>query len=61
MRLYDCRHSCLTFLAGAGVPDVILAAWAGHADVGTPTKRVDINPDLSHLRAATKQLDKPFE
>ncbi|MFD1547698.1 site-specific integrase [Nonomuraea guangzhouensis] len=57
VRLYDCRHSCLTFLGGAGVPDVVLAAWAGHADGGTLAKRVYIHPDMSHLRAATEQLD----
>ena len=57
VRLYDCRHSCLTFLGAAGVPDVVLAAWAGHADGGTLAKRVYIHPDASHLKAATKQLD----
>ncbi|MGJ6963265.1 tyrosine-type recombinase/integrase [Streptosporangium sp. G11] len=60
VRLYDCRHSCLTFLAGTGVPDVILAAWAGHADGGTLAKRVYIHPDMSHLQTATKQLDELF-
>ncbi|MDT0529164.1 tyrosine-type recombinase/integrase [Micromonospora sp. DSM 115977] len=29
VRPYDARHACLTYLA-----DVVLAAWAGHADVG---------------------------
>jgi integrase len=57
VRLYDCRHSCLTFLGGAGVPDVVLAAWAGHADGGALAKRVYIHPDASHLQAATAQLD----
>lgn len=58
VRLYDARHSCLTFLAGAGVPDVVLAAWAGHADGGTLAKRVYIHPDASHLKTAADQLDK---
>lgn len=57
VRLYDCRHSCLTFLGAAGVPDVVLAAWAGHADGGTLAKRVYIHPDASHLKAATETLD----
>ncbi|MBQ0906368.1 tyrosine-type recombinase/integrase [Micromonospora sp. U21] len=39
VRPYDSRHACLAYLAGAGVPDVVLAAWAGHADGGTLAKR----------------------
>ncbi|MEK8106454.1 tyrosine-type recombinase/integrase [Micromonospora sp. M12] len=50
VRPYDARHTCLTYLAGAGVPDVVLAAWAGHADGGTLAKRVYVHPDSSHLR-----------
>ncbi|MEO3748649.1 site-specific integrase [Plantactinospora sp. B5E13] len=50
VRPYDARHACLTHLAAAGVPDVVLAAWAGHADGGTLAKRVYVHPDLSHLR-----------
>jgi integrase len=57
VRLYDARHACLTYLAGAGVPDVVLAAWAGHADGGTLAKRVYVHPDLSHLKVAAEQLD----
>lgn len=57
VRLYDARHASLTYLAGAGVPDVVLAAWAGHADGGTLAKRVYVHPDLSHLRGAADQLD----
>jgi integrase len=57
VRLYDARHACLTYLAGAGVPDVVLAAWAGHADGGSLAKRVYIHPDLSHLKVAADQLD----
>ena len=30
VRPFDVRHACLTYLGGAGVPDVALAAWAGH-------------------------------
>src|SRR5262245_31136320 len=33
VRLYDARHACLTFLATSGVPDVVVSAWAGHADL----------------------------
>lgn len=57
VRLYDARHACLTYLAGAGVPDVVLAAWAGHADGGTLAKRVYIHPDFSHLKVAAAQLE----
>lgn len=56
VRLYDARHACLTYLAGAGVPDVVLAAWAGHADGGTLAKRVYVRPDMSHLRVAADHL-----
>lgn len=56
VRLYDARHACLTYLAGAGVPDVVLAAWAGHADGGTLAKRVYVHPDESHLRVASDRL-----
>jgi integrase len=60
VRLYDARHACLTYLAGLGVPDVVLAAWAGHADGGTLAKRVYVKPDLSHLKQAAEPLDKLF-
>lgn len=60
VRLYDCRHSTLTLLAASGVPDVILAAWAGHADGGTLAKRVYVHPDASHLKIAADHLDKLF-
>ena len=60
VRLYDCRHSTLTYLAGAGVPDVVLAKWAGHADGGTLAKKVYIHPDASHLREAADKLDSLF-
>lgn len=60
VRLYDARHSCLTYLATMGIPDVILAAWAGHADGGELAKRVYVQPDLSHLRAAAEPLDLLF-
>lgn len=43
VRPYDARHACLTFLATNGVPDVIVSAWAGHADL-TTAKRVYVHP-----------------
>lgn len=58
VRLYDARHACLTYLGGVGVPDVVLAKWAGHADGGTLAKRVYIHPDASHLRLAAAHLDE---
>lgn len=56
VRPYDARHACLTYLAGVGVPDVVLAAWAGHADGGTLAKRVYVKPDQSHLKVAADHL-----
>jgi integrase len=58
VRLYDARHACLTYLAGEGVPDVVLAAWAGHADGGTLAKQVYVHPDISHLKIAADKLDE---
>ncbi len=57
VRLYDARHACMTYLGASGVPDVIIAAWVGHADGGTLAKRVYIQPDMSHLKAAADRLD----
>jgi integrase len=57
VRLYDARHACLTYLAGVGVPDVVLAAWAGHADGSALAKRVYVHPDMSHLKAAAEELE----
>jgi integrase len=58
VRLYDARHASLTYLATEGVPNVVLAAWAGHADGGTRAKRVYVKPDMSHLKAAARKLDR---
>ncbi|MFD9290293.1 tyrosine-type recombinase/integrase [Streptomyces sp. NPDC060030] len=44
VRLYDARASCLTYLANNGVPDHLLARWAGHSDVRT-TKRWYVKPE----------------
>ncbi|MEU4307823.1 tyrosine recombinase XerC [Streptomyces rochei] len=49
VRLYDARASCLTYLANHGVPDHLLARWAGHADART-TKRWYVKPDVDDLR-----------
>ncbi|MFF9511775.1 hypothetical protein ACF1BU_30395 [Streptomyces sp. NPDC014724] len=59
VRLYDARHSCLTFLAVNGVPDVALAAWAGHANA-TFTKRVYVHPSREDLRVASDHLASPL-
>ncbi|WP_236788140.1 tyrosine recombinase XerC [Amycolatopsis sp. GM8] len=56
VRPYDARHACLTYLATSGVPDVIVSAWAGHADLSF-TKRVYIHPNVEHLQDAADQLD----
>ncbi|WP_329462289.1 tyrosine-type recombinase/integrase [Streptomyces sp. NBC_01431] len=51
VRLYDARASCFTYLANRGVPDHLLARWAGHADVRM-TKRWYVKPDVEDLRSA---------
>lgn len=56
VRLYDARSSCFTFLANNGVPDHILARWAGHANVRT-TKRWYVKPDVEDLRGAATTWD----
>ena len=55
VRLYDARHACLTFLATSGVPDVVVSAWAGHADLSF-TKRTYVHPNPEHLREASDAL-----
>jgi integrase len=55
VRLYDARHSCLTFLAVNGVPDTVLAAWAGHVSADF-TKRVYVHPSAEDLRSASDHL-----
>jgi integrase len=54
-RLYDARHAALTFLATSGVPDVVVSAWAGHADLSF-TKRTYVHPNAEHLREASDAL-----
>ena len=55
VRLYDARHACLTFLAASGVPDVVVSAWAGHADLSL-AKREYVHPTAEHLREASDAL-----
>jgi integrase len=56
VRLYDARHSVLTLLAVSGVPDTILAAWAGHTNAAF-TKAKYVHPDAEDLRPAAVVLD----
>ncbi|MFH9012665.1 tyrosine recombinase XerC [Streptomyces sp. NPDC017943] len=56
VRLYDARHSCLTYLAVNGVPDVVLARWAGHTSA-TFTKAKYVQPDVEQLRSAATAWD----
>lgn len=56
VRLYDARHSCLTFLAVNGVADTILAAWAGHTNASF-TKRVYVHPTAADMRTAVVHLN----
>ncbi|WP_405794690.1 tyrosine recombinase XerC [Streptomyces longwoodensis] len=51
VRLYDARASCFTYLANNGVPDHLLARWAGHTNVKT-TKLWYVKPDVEDLRQA---------
>lgn len=56
VRLYDARHSCLTYLAVNGTPDVVLAAWAGHTNANfTKRKYVHVAPE--DMRAAAAAWD----
>ena len=56
VRLYDARHSCLTFLAVNGVSDTILAAWAGHTNASF-TKRVYVHPTADDMQEAVIHLN----
>jgi integrase len=56
VRLYDARHAVLKFLAVNGVPDVVLAAWAGHSSAAF-TKAKYVAPDAEDLRSAAAALD----
>lgn len=56
VRLYDARHSCLTYLAVSGVPDVVLARWAGHTNASF-TKARYVHPDVEDLRPAATAWD----
>lgn len=55
VRLYDARHACLSWMANNGVPDVVVSAWAGHADLSF-TKRVYVHSDPDALRAGSEKL-----
>ncbi|ONK09509.1 Site-specific recombinase XerD [Streptomyces sp. MP131-18] len=57
VRPYDARHACLTWLAASGVPDVVVSAWAGRADLSF-TKRVYVHPSVEHLRPAAERMDE---
>jgi integrase len=56
VRLYDARHACLGWMANNGVPDTVVSAWAGHADLGF-TKRHYVHSDPESLRVAADRLD----
>ncbi|MEV8553426.1 site-specific integrase [Streptomyces glaucescens] len=56
VRLYDARHSVLKALAVSGVPDVILAAWAGHTNAAF-TKRKYVSIEAEDMRGAAAALD----
>ncbi|MFD6974314.1 tyrosine recombinase XerC [Streptomyces sp. NPDC059949] len=56
VRLYDARHSTLKAIALSGVPDVILAAWAGHTNAAL-TKRKYVSIEAEDMRVAADALD----
>lgn len=56
---YASRHSCLTYLATNGVPDVVVSAWAGHSDLSF-TKRTYIHPSAENLIVGRDKLDELF-
>ncbi|MEU0035501.1 site-specific integrase [Streptomyces sp. NPDC006333] len=56
VRLYDARHAVLKALALSGVPDVILAAWAGHTNAAF-TKRKYVSIVAEDMRTAADALD----
>ena len=58
--LYDARHACLTYLLTHGVPDVIVSAGAGHADLSL-AKRVYAHPDVAALNAGRDSLNALFD
>lgn len=56
VRLYDARHSCMSYLALNGVPDVILARWAGHTNAAF-TKRRYVHVTADDMRPAAAAWD----
>ncbi|MCQ9181812.1 hypothetical protein KMT30_22730 [Streptomyces sp. IBSBF 2953] len=56
VRLYDARHAVLKYLAVSGVPDVVLAAWAGRSSASS-TKAKCVALDTEDLRSAAAALD----
>ncbi|MDQ4010396.1 MAG: hypothetical protein M3228_06795 [Actinomycetota bacterium] len=57
VRLYDARHSTLTYMATNGVPQVIVSAWAGHSDLSL-AKRVYTHITAEHLVQGRDALAK---
>lgn len=59
VRLYDCRHACLTYLAMSGVPAAIVSAWAGHSDLSLAQK-VYVHPSAKDLEQGRDALSDLF-
>lgn len=55
VRLYDARHSVLTYLAVNGVPAPIVSAWAGHSDLSM-AQRVYCHPTAADLEQGRDAL-----
>ncbi|WP_189936602.1 hypothetical protein [Streptomyces sulfonofaciens] len=60
VRLYDGRASCPAYLANSGVPDYLLAEWAGRTNVKT-TKKWYVKPDVADLLPAAEVWAGPAE
>jgi integrase len=56
LALGEAYVECLTYLANNGVPDHILARWAGHTNVKT-TEKWYVKPDVEDLRGAATMWD----
>jgi integrase len=54
VRLHEARHSSVTAMRAAGVPDHVVAAWHGHNEV--VMRRTYSHPDAEALAEAGRRL-----
>ncbi|MET7639337.1 site-specific integrase [Streptomyces sp. NPDC005438] len=55
VRLYDARHTCLSWMLNNGVPDTVVSAWAGHSNLSL-AKDVYGHSDPQSLKAGSEKL-----